>query len=192
MKTRFPGAAFAVVVSISLAAPLSRAAGTSSDKWLHVLVEGRNGKAETVRVNLPLSLAEKIVPIIQDEKLQKGRLKLGSEELSGIDLQKVWDTVRSSQDAEYVTVESEGQKIRVAKSGEYLLVKADESREKPSKVEVRIPLSVVDALLSGPRGELNLQAAIEALGATGDGDLVTVADDENDVRIWIDRRNSSK
>ncbi len=54
-------------------------------------------------------------------------------------------------------------------------------------VEVRVPARVVDALLSGEGDELNLIAAMEALVDEGEGNLVTVTGDDENVRVWVDR-----
>jgi len=64
--------------------------------------------------------------------------------------------------------------------------------EKPEKVDVKLPLPVVDALLSGPDDELNFPAAVKALKERGDGELVAVTDRSTVVRIWIDGRNGSE
>jgi hypothetical protein len=79
----------------------------------------------------------------------------------------------------------------VSKSGDLLLIRVREDGDE-EKVEVKIPIAVVDALLSAPDGKLNLAAAIKALGEHGHGDLVTVRDRESHVRIWIDGANTSK
>ena len=43
------------------------------------------------------------------------------------------------------------------------------------------------ALLSGSGDELNVQAALEELARSGEGDLLTVTGDDETVRIWVDR-----
>jgi hypothetical protein len=52
-------------------------------------------------------------------------------------------------------------------------------------------MKVVDALLSAGKDELDILAALKALSAHGDTDLVTVKDEENTVRVWIDSKNVS-
>jgi len=49
----------------------------------------------------------------------------------------------------------------------------------------------VDALLSAGKDELDIVAALRALSSYGDTELVTVKDDGNTVRIWVDSRNVS-
>jgi hypothetical protein len=50
---------------------------------------------------------------------------------------------------------------------------------------------VVAALLSGGKDELDLVAALQALGDHPDTELVTVEDGENTVRVWLDSKNTA-
>src|SRR2546428_10115 len=59
------------------------------------------------------------------------------------------------------------------------------------RVEVRVPMTVVAALLSGGKDELDLVAALQALGDHPDTELVTVEDGENTVRVWLDSKNTA-
>ena len=58
-----------------------------------------------------------------------------------------------------------------------------------SKVEVKVPMKVVDALLSAGKDELDVVAALRALSARGDMEIVSVKDADNTVRVWIDSKN---
>lgn len=53
-------------------------------------------------------------------------------------------------------------------------------------------MSIVEALLSGAKDELDLAAAIRALSAHGDSILVTVEDGRNTVRVWVDSKNAGQ
>jgi hypothetical protein len=50
-------------------------------------------------------------------------------------------------------------------------------------------MKVVDALFSAGKDELDVVAALRALSANGDTELVNVKDSENTVHIWIDTKN---
>ena len=102
------------------------------------------------------------------------------------ELRQLWNELQSAPDATFVDVEETDQKVRVSKSGGYMLVTAFEGGEKSQQVDVRIPAAVVDALLSGEGEELDIAAAVRALAAHGAGELVTVTDDETKVRVWVD------
>lgn len=53
------------------------------------------------------------------------------------------------------------------------------------EVQVRVPVSVVDALLSGAGETLDLRAAIQELSALR-GEMVQVNHPEGSIRVWID------
>src|SRR5260370_9007170 len=44
----------------------------SKDRWLHVRVISSDAKGETVRVKVPLELAEKVLPAINKDRLPAG------------------------------------------------------------------------------------------------------------------------
>jgi hypothetical protein len=50
-------------------------------------------------------------------------------------------------------------------------------------------MKVVDALFSSGKDELDLVAALHALSFQGDTELVSVKDEENTVRVWVDSKN---
>jgi len=53
-------------------------------------------------------------------------------------------------------------------------------------------MKVVEALFSAGKDELDVLAALRALSAHGgDTELVSVKDEENTVRVWLDSKNSS-
>ncbi len=65
----------------------------------------------------------------------------------------------------------------------------DKGKSKKSQVEIKVPMKVVDALFSAGKDELDLVAALHALSAQGDTELVSVKDQDNTVRIWLDSKN---
>lgn len=168
--------------------PVTALAQEQPERWLHVRVEDTGAKAERVRVNIPLSFAEKVLPSIKINDLEGGRIRLhrhGHHGFHGADIRAVLDAVRSTRDGEFVTVETEKEKVRVAKSQGYLLVqvRGDET------VDVKVPITVVEALVSGGPDELNIAAAVQALKAHGDILIVDVKDKKETVRIWVDTKS---
>jgi hypothetical protein len=65
----------------------------------------------------------------------------------------------------------------------------DKNKPKHSQVEVKVPLKVVEALLSGSKDELDIVAGLHALAGQGDVELVSVKDDDNTIRVWLDSKN---
>ncbi|MFB3922388.1 MAG: hypothetical protein ACE145_11740 [Terriglobia bacterium] len=185
----------AIVLSTSTAA-------LAVDRWVHIKVEDGGADGEIVRVNVPLALAEKVLPAINTKELRGGKVKCDQAKIEDVDVRAILEAVRSAPDNEFVTVESKKNHVRVAKSGGHLLVKVQDwkgidkakpdAKEKPETVDVSIPFTVIDALLSGAKDELDVLAAVRALSTVGDTVLVTVNDDHSKVRIWVDSRNTTE
>ena len=160
------------------------------ERWLHVRVICTDGKGETVRVNIPLELAEKVLPAVNHDRLHDGKVRIDSDRVNDVDLRALMDAIRTAKDGEYVTVQSNENDVRVAKEGNHLIIHVvDKGGSKKSQVEVKVPMKVIDALLSAGKDELDLVAALHALGAQGDTELVSVKDSENTVKVWLDSKN---
>jgi hypothetical protein len=157
-------------------------------QWVHVRVE-EPGATENVKVNVPLSLVEAMIPLIEDENLRAGKIKLHGREITAEQLRAIHEALEKAPDGEYVTIDRPDELVRVAKSGGYLLVNVDKQAtetEKAEHVEARIPMPVVEALLSTETEELDLLAAVHALAKYGDSQLVSIVSDDAKVRVWVD------
>ncbi|HEV2102722.1 MAG TPA: hypothetical protein VGR58_08080 [Candidatus Acidoferrum sp.] len=179
----------------------------TTEQWIHVRVESKEDNGETVRVNVPVEMAAKVIPAINKDNLHDGKVRIDSKRMNDVDLRAILDAVRTSRDGEYVTVQGGGNDVRVAKSAGYLYIHVTDKSEgkkaaakdgkaeakaasgHESKVEIKVPMKVVDALFSAGKDELDIVAALKALSAHGDTELVTVKDSENTVRIWVDSKN---
>jgi len=152
-------------------------------------------------------MAVKVLPAIKHAPLHDGKVHIDGGRMDDVDLRTMLDAVRSSKDGEFVTVQGK-EDVRIAKSAGYLYIHVTENnhharaandgkgnethaRSAFSKVDVKVPMKVVDALLSAGKDELDLVAALHALSLHGDTELVSVKDDDNTVRIWIDSKNVS-
>ena len=165
-------------------------ASASKDRWLHVRVINSDAKGETVRVNVPLELAEKVLPTVNHDRLHNGKVKIDCAHVNDVDLRTLVDAIRTAKDGEYVTVQSNDSDVRVAKSNNQLIVHVlDKGKSRKSQVEIKVPMKVVDALFSAGKDELDLVAALHALSTQGDTELVSVKAQENTVRVWLDSKN---
>lgn len=185
--------ALAGLLLIPAAAALAAAAergGPSRDLWLHVNVQEAAGGR--VHVNLPVAVVEKVGALVPADAHRSGHVRMGERDLSAAQLRDLWRSVKDGPDATYVTVDEKDSKVRVAKSGRYLLIRADDHAPRHSQVDVRVPVAVVEALLSGEGDELNVGAAFQALARQGEGELVTVDDEKDTVRIWVDGAAESR
>jgi hypothetical protein len=174
-------------LGIGIALLLSAAPAAAADKWLHVHVVEDGGEGDTVRVNVPLSMIESMLPLVKAEGLEDGRLRLRSHDIEGVDLHAMWKALRETGDADFVTVDGTEGQVRVSRSGRYLLATVDgRERGRGENVKIRVPIAVVDALFSGPGDEIDLVAAVRALGDHGDGEIVRVENGDSRVRVWVD------
>src|SRR5262249_36024306 len=78
----------------------------SNDRWLHVRVVSTDNKGETVRVNVPLELAEKVLPAINKDRLHNGKVTIDRHDMEGVDCRALLDAIKNTKDGEFVTVQS--------------------------------------------------------------------------------------
>jgi hypothetical protein len=203
---RFGRCPWLALVAVALLTPASvfaqankvnSSSSSTSDRWLHVRVVNTDNKNETVRVNVPLEMAEKVLPAINKDRLHSGKVRFNESEMNGVDLRALLEALRTAKDGEYVTVQATDSDVRVAKQNGFMFVHVTEkhgstkdgkSTEK-SRVEVKVPMKVVDALFSAGKDELDLVAALHALSANGDTELVSVKSDDSTVHVWLDSKN---
>ena len=127
-------------------------------------IDSKDDKGETVHVNVPMELAEKVLPAINKNRLHDGKVHIDSAHMEDVDLRAMLDAIRTAKDGEYVTVQSRENDVRVAKSSGFLIVhvtdkksnlvsdaegtKSKSNAKHESKVEIKVPMKVVDALFS--------------------------------------------
>jgi hypothetical protein len=168
------------------------AAPAPAERYLHVKVDDAT-KGESVNVNVPLSMAQAILPTINKGTLHNGHVTIGETDFNGVDVRALLDAIRTAPDNEFVTVKQKDQDVRVAKSNGNLIVHVLDKTKDGEKVDVTVPMKVVDALFATVKdNELDVAAAIRALSDAGDAVLVTVQDATEHVRIWIDSHGSSE
>jgi hypothetical protein len=177
-----------------LAAGMTALAGSAmaapAEKYLHVNVQDPTNEG-SVNVNVPLSMAEKILPAINNHDLHEGKVSIHSAEMNGVDVRAVLDAVRTAPDNEFVTVNDKDSDVRVAKANGNIIIHVIEKKNKEQHVDVTVPLKVVDALFATAKNdELDVAAALRALSDAGDVLLVTVQDSGEKVRIWVDSKNT--
>lgn len=174
-----------IALSFILALALT-ASAASADMWFHVNVVEAGNDNTRVSVNLPFSMIEQVMPMISAEEYNGGALVIDDEDFDASKLRNILDAVRNSPEATFAEVETNDEHFVVYREGDYLRVSTAEASADGTEIDARLPLSVVEALLSGPPNTLDLAAAIRALADHGPGDLITVRDGETQVRVWID------
>jgi hypothetical protein len=184
-----------VAVVAGIAVLLALVAGQAEAKidWLHVHVDEGGSDPNKVRVNVPVSMVAAILPVIDEAEFHDGKVQLDDHEVNRAQIHAILKAVAMAEEGEYVTVESwckhKHEQVRVAKNSGTLILHVIENGRHPSTVKARIPISVVEALISGKEDELDVVAAVEALRKAGDAEIVvTDSADDTRVRIWVDTK----
>jgi hypothetical protein len=159
-----------------------------STEWLHVHVQDPN-KEETVRINMPISIMETLLPMVQEEAIREGKFHFNDHNISKSELKKLWSAIKKEGDTDYMTIEKPGEKVVVSMQGKFFVVQTVKGSR--DNVDIRIPAAVMDAMLSGPGEELDLMAAVKALRESGVKDIITVKGDDATVRVWIDNNKQA-
>ena len=153
--------------------------------WIHVEVLEKDG-AE-VRVNLPMSAVEVALQVAEDEAFEQGYITIDETDITVDELRAIWSELKDSGDGEYVRVMDGDEQVRVSREGDYIKVHvSDGADDYGETVNLEVPVSVIDALLSGSGDQLNIRAAIEELQKTTEGEVINIRDGEDQIRIWID------
>ena len=190
MRRRKQIATVFCMLAAGMMALVGSAVAAPAEKYLHVNVEDPT-KGGSVNVNVPLSMAEKILPAINNHGLHDGKVSIHNAQMNGVDVRALLDAVRTAPDNEFVTVKDNDSDVRVAKASGNIIVHVIDKKNKEQKVDVTVPLTVVDALFSTAKNdELDIAAALRALSDAGDILLVTVQDSSEKVRVWVDSRNT--
>jgi hypothetical protein len=186
LSTRKP-----TLICLAIACLLTLSTSVAADKWLHVRVEAERG--EDVDVNVPLNLVETLLPLITVDEMQKGKLQLDTGEFGGIDLRKLVAALNETPDTDFVTVNGDDESIRVAKEGDFLVVRVEEKRSPDGEtVRVRVPLAVVEALVGDSPNELDIVAALRVLSDYEGDALVDIRSESESVRVWIDSSETGR
>jgi hypothetical protein len=167
----------------------------SPTRYLHVRVTNPNTH-ELVRVNVPLMLAEKVIPAINHGQLRDGKVRICNFTADNVNVRAILDALKTAPEGEFVTVRNSGpdsnDAVRVAKEHGQLVVHVTDKNSKEN-VDVTVPWDVVQALVSDTtENQLNVEAAIKALESIGDTTLVRVSGDDENVRVWVDSRNTDE
>ena len=173
------------VIAVLVLASAGLAQTQSRGPWMHLEVVEKSDDPGTVKVNLPISMVDVALNLVKDKNLQDGHFKMGHNDMSVAEMRQLWSELKNAGNAEFVTVQKRDETVRISREGSFVLVKVSHTKN-AEKVDIKMPVSVVDALLSGPGEELNLKAAVTAMKVGNVGDILTINESNTQVRLWID------
>ena len=204
-------AAMAVFVASGAAIGLHAAESQQDPQpWIHLDMTGRT----SMNLNLPLAAIEAALAMAPEAIVDSdGQLQLGGQrEIPVTAIRAAWSQLRDVGDVEIANIQDGRQSVRIAREGDTIVVDvtgtddgddaggegdadhgdgddddAEQGRARGfvGEVQVRVPVSVVDALLSGAGETLDVRGAIQELSALR-GEMVQVVHPEGRIRVWID------
>ena len=167
--------------------------GASVQRWIHIRVESTKGASGDVSFNVPIEMASAVLPAIPSDHEHHGKFNLQGS-INGADLRALLDSVRNSPDNVFITMERRDAEVSVAKSGRFLLIKIvnkpTPEHRSGKTIAIKVPISVVRAMVSGNSSDIDVNAGIHALALEGEVD-VTVNSDKETVRVWTDTRTTT-
>jgi hypothetical protein len=189
-KARISKNVFLVAAIVLFSASAVMAA--TAERWIHVRVENVKGVSGNVSFNFPIEMASSAISMIPGDQ-HNGKFHFQAS-INGTDLRALLDAVRRSPDNVFVTIERRDKEVSVAKSGRSLLIKIADKPSIPGHfdktVAIKVPVSVVRAMLAGNSDDLDVAAGIHALALEGEVD-VTMNNEKQTVRVWTDTRTGS-
>lgn len=171
------------LIRIAIVSALAMAvapAAHGSTLWLHLRVTEAGARPTTVKINVPYSLVERAAPLIEAERVADGDISWNGDHVRIAELRETWRSIRSGKGS--LTTDGTTWTLLRDEAGETLVVK--EKGSSPG-AEVRIPATLVDALLSDS-DRLDFEAAVKEIARLGSGELLVVDEDGTKVRIWVD------
>jgi len=165
---------------LALAGPI--AAASDDVIWLRVEVRDQGGEHSKVKVNLPLSLVELVIDSVDKREFMAN---IESEHPS-LDIPRLWREVRKMEGDDFVSVETDNERIRVWKDHDFFRVNVKEADYSEPNIEVKIPLEIMDYLFESKDKTFGFQEMVERVRGHLPLTLVQVRHENEHVRIWLE------
>lgn len=162
--------------------PALAAAGVS---WLHIHVNDNGPDPENVRVNVPVSVLDAVLPEVEKHTKHESKFDVGNCEMTVAEYRSAIRTLSSSPRHE-VTLEKPDGTIVMRRSGPDMHLVQSPKKANRSRTNVRLPWHVATALAKGTGESLDVAGAMRALAQAGEGEITVDDEDGARVRIWID------
>lgn len=94
------------VIKNAVSGPAASKAGQKSLQWFKILVTGKDGAQEKVKITLPVSLVEMMLSACPEKKFN---VEHGCE----IDIQRIWNDLKAAGPLSLVEVEDHGETVKI-------------------------------------------------------------------------------
>ena len=190
MRWKYARAALVMALAVPAARGEAGTLAAQDEPWIHVrVVESKPGGSD-VEVNLPFSMIGAALAVVPEDVMVNGELAIDSSDVSVAEMRRMWQQLRAAGDADFVTLEEQDRRVQISRKGSAVLVQVENPEDGGEEVRIEMPVRMVDALFSGKGEGLNVGAALAQL-ETVRGEILTVRDKDQHVRIWIDERSAS-
>ena len=173
--------ALAAIISL-VAAPAALAQETT--RWMNVTVT-ENSSNTNVEVHLPMSLVLTVLKNVDVENFHGGHVDLELDDMD-VNWPEILTAVKQAPDGKFVTITSDEADVNVHKQGGTLFINVEQKQDEMAKVQVTMPLELMDALSFGEKNTLDVAALFASLDRLPDGELVRVTSADANVRVWIE------
>ena len=174
----------AVVAILALAAA-PYAIAQEQTRWVNVHVT-ENSSNTNVEVHLPLNLVLTVLRNVDVENFHGGHVDLELDHDMDIDFAEIMAAIKDAPDGKFVTVTSDEADVNVRKDGGNIYVDVNQKEDEMAKVQVTVPMELMDAFSFGEENTLDVAALLESFDKLPDGELVRVTSEEANVRVWIE------
>lgn len=162
---------------------LATVARCEQGRWLNVEVNERGDDTE-VRLHLPMSMVLAVLDAVDTQELRHGKVHICTAH-NDVDWQAVLRELRSAPEGEYVAIQGHEANLTARKLGGIMEMKVDEHGASGDRVNLRIPVDLLDALTIHDDSTVDIKTLVARLGDTT-GEILKVESEDADVRIWVE------
>ncbi len=164
----------------TLLGPLALAGG---GKWLNVHVTERTDDTE-VNIHVPMSLVSIALDAVETGRVHHGRLRVCMHD-HDLDWQEIVRELKAVPPGQEFTRREDEADIRLRRIGEQVEILVMPREPGQERVELHISAPLFDLLAREHSEALDFKELSREL-AEATGELLTLASDDADVRIWVE------
>jgi hypothetical protein len=173
-----------IVVAIIALAAAPAAFAQENTRWMNVTVT-ENSSNTNVEVHLPMNLVLTVLQNVDVENFHGGNVDLELDDMH-VNWPEIMQAVKEAPDGKFVTVTSDEADVNVHKEAGTLYIDVEEKQDEMAKVQVTMPLELMDALSFGEENTIDVAKLFASLDKLPNGELVRVTSNDANVRVWIE------
>jgi len=178
---RIPMAILRFTLLAALCAPVALARG---EVHLRVEVTDEDSGEMRVQLDMPLTSIESLLDVLASQMHGAFNMDFGQH---GLGMRRIYRALRDEDMTDFLQIHDGDKHVKIWKDQNAFQVRVTRDGDSRPVVSVYLPLTVLDALFSGPdESPLALQFALEELKQAAPLTLVEVYDDQRTVKIWLE------